>query len=92
MRKQFCQSCGMPLEMNGQDMRGSELGLEKSDKYCAYCYGNGNFLEPHITFSQMVEKGRQGIKNTPGNRLMKKMLMWTYPLQLKGLERWRKLN
>lgn len=90
MTKQFCQSCGMPLDVQGQDVRGSEAGLGKSEKYCAYCYGNGRFLEPNITFEQMVAKGRQGIKNSSGNRVAKKVMSWMYPLQLKSLERWKK--
>lgn len=90
MKRQFCQSCGMPLEGQGQDLRGSEVGLEKSEKYCAYCYGNGAFLQPHITFEEMVVKGRQGIQSAPGNKIAKKLIAWMYPMQLKGLERWKK--
>lgn len=90
MTKQFCQSCGMPLDIQGQDMRGSEVGLAKSEKYCAYCYGNGRFIEPNITLEQMIAKGKQGIKNSQGNVFVKKLMLWMYPMQLKGLERWKK--
>lgn len=86
----FCQSCGMPLNFRGQDFRGSEIGLEKSSNYCAYCYGNGAFLEPNITLDDMINKGRSGIKNGKGNPIMKKIMNWMYPMQLKQLERWKK--
>lgn len=90
MNKKFCQSCGMPLEINGQDMRGSEGGSEKSMKYCAYCYGNGGFLQPNLTFDEMVEKGKKGILNARGNKVIKKGVAWMYPFQLRSLERWKK--
>lgn len=90
MAQKFCQSCGMPLDLRGVDMRGSEAGMDKSEKYCSYCYGNGAFLQPNITFDEMVERGRNGLKSGQGNFIMKKLMSWMYPMQLKGLERWKK--
>ncbi len=36
--EKFCQSCSMPLELHGQDVRGSEKDGSQSQIYCSYCY------------------------------------------------------
>ncbi|MGL6057673.1 MAG: zinc ribbon domain-containing protein [Culicoidibacterales bacterium] len=87
--KQICQSCGMPLMQKGMDLRGSERGSGKSEKYCAYCYGNGAFLQPTITKAQMIARGIDGINRSKANKFVKWVLVKSYPFQLKQLERWR---
>lgn len=54
--EKFCQSCAMPLNLHGQDVRGTEKDGSKSERYCSYCYADGAFLEPDITFEQMLAK------------------------------------
>lgn len=36
--EKFCQSCGMPLNLHGEDVRGTEVDGSLSSKYCNYCY------------------------------------------------------
>ena len=47
----FCQSCSMPLD-NG-NMAGTEKDGSLSHEYCKYCYQNGTFINPHMTFGEM---------------------------------------
>ena len=78
--EKFCQSCSMPLELHGQDVRGSEKDGSQSQIYCSYCYVNGAFVEPDITFEQMVNKGKTAIANGQGNALVKFFMKASYPM------------
>ncbi|MDD3407993.1 MAG: zinc ribbon domain-containing protein [Methanomicrobium sp.] len=49
----ICQSCGMPVK-NHNDF-GTEKNGKKSPYYCTYCYMKGQFIEPELTPSEMVE-------------------------------------
>ena len=49
----ICQSCGMPIK--NHDDFGTEKNGEKTPYYCSYCYMRGNFLEPELTASEMIE-------------------------------------
>ena len=81
--EKFCQSCSMPLELHGQDVRGSEKDGSQSQIYCSYCYVNGAFVEPDITFEQMVNKGKTAIANGQGNALVKFFMKASYPKKIK---------
>lgn len=48
----FCQCCGIMLGKSGK-MLGTNSDGSKSDKYCGYCYRNGEFLYKG-TLEQMV--------------------------------------
>ena len=88
--EKFCQSCCMPLNLHGEDVRGTEADGSKSTKYCSYCYENGAFIEPNITFDEMLVRGKEAISNGQGNKIVKFFMKTFYPMQLKGLERWKK--
>lgn len=88
--EKFCQSCGMPLNLHGEDVHGTEADGSKSTKYCSYCYENGSFIEPNITFDEMLVRGKEAIANGQGNKIAKFFMKTFYPMQLKGLERWKK--
>ncbi len=47
----FCQSCTMPID-NPAD-RGTEKDGSKSNEYCKYCYHDGSFTQPNVTFEEM---------------------------------------
>ena len=49
--KLFCQSCTMPID-NVAD-RGTEKDGSKSSEYCKYCYQNGAFINPDMSFDEM---------------------------------------
>ncbi|HFI0638700.1 TPA: zinc ribbon domain-containing protein [Streptococcus suis] len=88
--EKFCQSCAMPLNLHGRDFRGTEKDGSKSERYCSYCYADGAFLEPDITFEQMLAKGKNAISNGQGNALVKFLMKASYPLMLKKTQRWAK--
>lgn len=46
-----CQSCGMPFTAEVQ--KGIEKDGSKSSIYCSYCYQNGAFTRPGLTFADM---------------------------------------
>lgn len=57
--EKFCQSCSILLELHGQDVRGEVKRWESITDLLLYCYVNGAFVEPDITFEQMVNRGKQ---------------------------------
>ncbi len=52
MSKQFCQSCGMPMEAD-TDFGTNEDGSRNED-YCCYCYEKGAFTNPAMTMEEMI--------------------------------------
>ncbi|HEL1587278.1 TPA: zinc ribbon domain-containing protein [Streptococcus suis] len=87
--EKFCQSCAMPLNLHGQDVRGTEADGSQSTSYCSYCYAKGAFLEPDISFEQMVAKGKNAISNGQGNGFVKFLMKASYPFMLKKAKRWQ---
>jgi len=53
-QEKFCQSCSMPLD--NPDHRGTEIDGSKSHEYCSYCYQNGSFTNPGMSFKDMMLK------------------------------------
>jgi len=80
----------MPLTLHGEDMRGTEKDKTKSEKFCRYCYQSGVYTHPNLTFEEMLEIGKKGINGGQGNKLIKTLMKWAYPYQLKKVERWTK--
>ena len=86
----MCQSCGMPLNLRGTDMRGTESDGSASETFCSYCYQNGAYTNPNITQAEMLAKGLAGIAAGEGSAFSKWLIKLMYPMQLKGLARWKK--
>ncbi|HFI0304848.1 TPA: zinc ribbon domain-containing protein [Streptococcus suis] len=82
-------SCAMPLNLHGLDVRGSEKDGTKSSIYCSYCYVNGRFVEPDISFEEMLAKGKTAISNGQGNAFVKWLMKASYPMMLKKTKRWK---
>ena len=63
----ICQSCGMPLDR--AKVYGSEKEGSKSCKYCRYCYQDGAFTKPDMTFDEMEHLARTKLQKmkTPKN-------------------------
>lgn len=80
----------MPLQLHGEDMRGTEKNGSKSAKFCQYCYQDGSYTHPHATFEEMLEIGKKGIDKGKGNKVVKAFMKWGYPYQLAKVERWKK--
>lgn len=85
----LCQSCAMPLNEKGVDLRGTELDGSKSTKYCIHCYQKGVFTMPSITLEGMIEKGIDGVEKSDANFLKKFLMKKSYPTLLKQLDRWK---
>ena len=51
--KLICQSCTMPLD--DINNRGTEKDGSKSIEYCKYCYKDGSFINPEMTYGEMKE-------------------------------------
>ena len=53
MKFKNCQSCSMPLHK--APGRGTNKDGSKSEMYCAYCFTNGEFIQPTISADEMKE-------------------------------------
>jgi len=81
----FCQSCGMPKAMD-QGHGGTEKDGSKSEKYCSYCYKDGEFFMKneiktakdmqHICITMMKKQGMNGL------------FAWLMTRGIPKLERW----
>ena len=81
----FCQSCGMPMSRD-PEKGGTEKDGSKTNKYCSYCYQNGNFTSPEIDTpkkmqSFCIEKMKE--QGTP------KIIGWIFTRGIPKLERWK---
>ncbi len=85
----LCQSCAMPLNEKGLDLRGTEAGGAKSDKFCVHCYRDGSYVEPNITIEEMTKKGIDGVEKSNANFFKKFLMRKSYPTLLRQLERWK---
>lgn len=83
--EKFCQSCARPLKEN----RGREKNGSLSDEYCYQCYDKGVFLEPNLTYNQMLERGLDGIDKNKGNKIKKYFMKKFYPSMLRKVKRYR---
>jgi len=79
-----CQSCGMPLKKDPNG-GGTEKDGSKSEKYCSYCYQNGEFVAPDITVDEMQTLVIEKLKELKFPGFMAKMFAKAIP----KLERWR---
>ncbi len=84
MKKGICQSCSMPLKkdpMHG----GTEKDGSKTEKYCSYCYQNGEFVSPDMTVDEMKSLVKTKLKEMgiPG------FIANGFANKIPRLERWR---
>jgi radical SAM superfamily enzyme len=53
MKKEICQSCGMPMDKK-------DFGTKKdgtiNNEYCHFCYKNGKFTDKGITMEEKIKK------------------------------------
>lgn len=81
----FCQCCSIPLD--DQLIRGMEKDGSPSADYCKYCYANGAFTNPGLTFEEMQ---RRLIKFKTQNRLPADFLRAAIN-RLPHLKRWNEV-
>jgi hypothetical protein len=82
--EKFCQSCGMPMKKDPQ-LGGTNSDGSKSEKFCSYCYVEGQFMQPDMNAKEMqsfcIEKMKeQGIPRFVG---------WLFTRSIPRLERWK---
>jgi hypothetical protein len=85
MKKQrdFCQSCGMPLDKDPQH-GGTNSDGSLSSIYCSYCYQDGEFTWSG-TVKDFQEFCRRQMVQTGHNPI----LAWLLTRGMKRLGRWR---
>ena len=81
-----CQSCGMPKKMD-KGNGGTEKDGSKSEKYCSYCYKNGEFISPEVDTPQKMQKLCIKMMKKDG---MNGVLAWIFTRGIPRLERWKK--
>lgn len=81
--KPMCQSCGMPLSKDPQG-GGTNADGSKTEKYCSYCYENGDF-KFNGTVTEFQEHCRMKMKEGGHSHFA----AWLFSRGLKRLERWK---
>jgi hypothetical protein len=80
----FCQSCGMPMEMD-PEKGGTNADGSKTLKFCSYCFNAGSFRDNFTSSSEMVNLVKEKLREM-GMGLFKR---WFYTLNIPRLERWK---
>jgi len=80
-----CQSCGMPMNKDPKG-GGTEKDGSKSEKYCSYCYENGEFKNEYKNSSEMII----AISKTMYNKKPPRFMVKLFAKRLNKLERWKK--
>lgn len=83
--KKFCQSCGMPLSKD-PNHGGTESDGSKSEKYCSYCYQEGEFTAPQVTTAKEMQAFCIKMMKEQGTP---HFLAWLMTRQIPKLERWK---
>lgn len=82
-----CQSCGMPKSKDTGN-GGTEKDGSKSEKYCSYCYKDGEFfMKYEIDTAQKMQKMCIKMMKKEG---MNGTLAWLFTRGIPRLERWKK--
>lgn len=53
IKKEYCQSCGMPLRFDIEEYLGTNADQSHSDEYCYYCLKNGEYIVD-ISMEEMI--------------------------------------
>ena len=87
MKKQFCQSCGMPMDKDPKG-GGTEKDGSKSKKYCSFCYQKGKFVGGDMALEEYQKFLKKAYLKHGTNEFL--TWLWTRKFFLKNLERWKK--
>jgi Putative zinc ribbon domain len=80
----FCQSCGMPMNMDPEN-GGTNSDGSKNVMYCSYCYQAGSFKDNFTSSGEMVKLVRGKLKEMGYGPIKS----WFYSLNIPRLERWK---
>jgi hypothetical protein len=81
--KPMCQSCGIPLHKDPKG-GGTNADGSKSEKFCGYCYENGDFL-----FKGTVTEFQEHCRTEMIKGNHSRFTAWLFSRGLKRLERWK---
>ncbi len=81
----FCQSCGMPMEMD-PEKGGTNADGSKTVKYCSYCYQSGLFKDNFTKPGEMVALVKEKLKEMGYGPIRR----WFYSSHIGQLERWKR--
>jgi hypothetical protein len=80
----FCQSCGMPMDMDPGKGGTREDGT-RTQKYCSLCYEKGAFGDNFTSADEMVNFVKDKLKEMGYGSLKR----WFYTSHIPKLERWK---
>ncbi|WP_285011900.1 zinc ribbon domain-containing protein [Lactococcus formosensis] len=63
---------------------------QAATEYCRYCYQNGSWTQPNITLEETIALGSKALEQLEISGIKKWLLKTLYPMQIKGLKRWKK--
>lgn len=82
-QEHICQSCGMPLDSDA--IRGTETDGSPNPLYCTYCYRNGAFSQPKMSFSEMKTQVKEEMEKRDIPEYVIHLALETLP----HLKRWK---
>lgn len=94
INRRYCQSCGMPLDIENKELLGTEWNGNKTGEYCCYCYKNGEYTAT-LSMDEAIKvwgntcnlfNENQHTHYTPDE--FKRM----FKLRLPSLKRWQQKN
>ena len=80
----FCQSCGMPMEMD-PDKGGTNADGSKAFEYCSLCYQGGSFKDNFTGSGEMIRFVRGKLKEMGYGPIKR----WFYSSHISQLKRWK---
>ena len=82
--EKFCQSCGMPMEMD-PEKGGTNTDGSKTAMYCSYCFEAGTFKGSLTSADEMVTLVKGKLKEMGVGPVKR----WFYTMNIPRLERWK---
>ena len=82
--KKMCECCGMPLSKDPKK-GGSNKDGSISEKYCSYCYEDGEFFYKGNDVKEFQEFCRKKMIESGHS----KFVAWIYTRGMKRLPRWK---
>ena len=79
----FCQSCGMPMNMDPKFGGTNEDG-SRTHKFCSFCYEQGDFRDDFTVAEEMVTYVKGKLRDMGYGSLKR----WFYTSHIHKLERW----
>jgi hypothetical protein len=83
MKKEICQSCGMPMS---KEYFGTNKDESKNKEFCSFCFENGKFTDDSIS---MEEKINKNIKIAVGMGMTKEKARALAEDTIPKLKRWK---